>query len=913
MTNHWRDIRHADVIIINGANPAEAHPVGFQWFLKAKLDPKRGIGNGGGAKMIHIDPRFTRTSAVSDVYARIRTGTDTAFFGGLINYVLEKNLIHHDYVRHYTNASFLVKEGFGFDEGLFSGYDPVKRTYDTSTWAYEGDAPAQAAFERTQKEIAAARPGPGRRRARGWRWPSATCSSSTRARCSSSCASTTRATRRRWSPRSRASRAEQFLEIAKIVGETGRPDKVMTVVYAVGLTHHTTGGQLIRTAAILQLLLGNMGRPGGGMNAERGHANIQGNTDNAISWEILPGYLRIPAPGQKNLDDYVTQSAPKKFDANSWNFFGTNYRKFMVSLLKAWYGDAATKDNEYAFDFIPKPATNSSWISIYDQALKKKMEGVILSGMTATSIGPDANQVMQALANLKWLAVMDPLPTTSSEFWRRPGADPKSIQTEVFMIPTTHWIEKDGSFVNSGRWMQWKEAAIPPEGARHDHWILAEVFQRVKKLYAQQGGKFPAPLMAADDELQGSAQAGAGRDLPGDQRLRPDHGQAARHLRQAQGRRHDHRRQLDLHRLLSRGRQPVQAPRRHPGPEEERSDRHGLLPRLGVELAAQPARHVQPRLRGPRRQAVGSVAARASQWDEAEKKWKGDVPDYPATMEPRSPKAWGPFIMNGEGVGRLFSSSMLDGPFPEHYEPVESPVENPLHPKQSESPVVFLYDKQGGRENRFGTAKDYPYIATSYRLTEHEHYVTQHVPALVGLQPSPFVEMPEEVAKEKGIETGDRVRVTSKRGKLEVLAVVTKRLGGLEVNGKTVYHIGIPIHWGFVGHRGGPGSDQGRQLARQRADAVRGRRQLADAGVQGVPGQHREDLMARLAVASTALEAWARRRRRARQLLERHAFAGADPAALLGAARRAGARVPARRCDDRPEPAGAGRATWPTT
>ena len=190
---------------------------------------------------------------------------------------------------------------------------------------------------------------------------------------------------------------EQFLEIAKIVGETGEPDKVMTVVYAVGLTHHTTGGQLIRTAAILQLLLGNMGRPGGGMNAERGHANIQGNTDNAISWEILPGYLRIPAPGQKNLDDYVTQSAPKKFDANSWNFFGTNYRKFMVSLLKTWYGDAATDKNEYAFDFVPKPATNSSWISIYDQALKKKMEGVILSGMTATSIGPDANQVMQAL------------------------------------------------------------------------------------------------------------------------------------------------------------------------------------------------------------------------------------------------------------------------------------------------------------------------------------------------------------------------------------------------------------------------------------------------------------------------------------------------------------------------------------
>src|SRR5215510_13957246 len=483
MTNHWRDIQHADVIMINGANPAEAHPVGFQWFLKAKLDPRRGVGRGGGAKMIHIDPRFTRTSAVSDVYARIRTGTDVAFFGGLINYVLQKNLIHHEYVRNYTNASFIVKDGFGFNEGLFSGYDPVKRTYDTSTWAYEGDAPAQAAFERAQKEIVAATPGPTHKSA-----GVALAKRDMQLEHPRSVFQLMRKHYSRYTPQVVASTTgipeEQFLEIAKIVGETGRPDKVMTIVYAVGLTHHTTGGQLIRSAALLQLLLGNMGRPGGGMNAERGHANIQGNTDNAISWEILPGYLRIPAPGQKNLDDYVAQSAPKKFDTNSWNFFGTNYRNFIVSLLKNWYGDAAKPENNFAFDFVPKPATNSSWITIYDQALKKKMQGVILSGMTATSIGPDSNLVMQALANLKWLVVMDALPTTSSEFWRRPGADPKSIQTEVFMVPTTHWIEKDGSFVNSGRGSQWKEQVIPPEGeARHDHWVMAEVFQRVKKLY----------------------------------------------------------------------------------------------------------------------------------------------------------------------------------------------------------------------------------------------------------------------------------------------------------------------------------------------------------------------------------------------------------------------------------------------
>jgi len=261
----------------------------------------------------------------------------------------------------------------------------------------------------------------------------------------------------------------------------GRPDKVMTIVYAVGLTHHTTGSQMIRSGAVLQLLLGNIGRPGGGMNAERGHANIQGNTDNAISWEILPGYLKAPAPGQRDLSDYVEESASKKAHPNALNFFGENYRKFMVSLLKTWYGKRAGKGNEFAFDYLPKPAGDSSWMSIFDQALKGEMEGVILSGMTAASIGPDANQVATALGNLKWLCVMDAFPTTSSEFWQAPGVDPSKVKTEVFALPATHWIEKDGSFVNSGRWMQWKDQVIPPEGdARHDHWVLADLGLRVR-------------------------------------------------------------------------------------------------------------------------------------------------------------------------------------------------------------------------------------------------------------------------------------------------------------------------------------------------------------------------------------------------------------------------------------------------
>jgi formate dehydrogenase major subunit len=719
----------------------------------------------------------------------MRVGTDVAYFGGLIKYVLDNNLFHEEYVKNFTNASWIVKDGFDFKDGLFSGYNAQARSYDISTWAYEQTAPparpepavdgvptSQAGFAKRDMTLQDPRSVFQLLKKHYSRYTPEVVSGIT------------------------GIPKEQFLEVAKIVGEMGRPDKVMTIVYAVGLTHHTTGGQLIRSGAVLQLLLGNIGRPGGGMNAERGHANIQGNTDNAISWEILPGYLRIPAPGQKNLDDYVRQSAPVKSDPNSWNFFGLNYRNFTVSLLKSWYGNAATKDNEFAFNFVPKPAVNSSWMSIYDQALKGKMEGVILSGMTATSIGPDSNQIMQALANLKWLVIMDPLPTTSSEFWHAPGTDPASIKTEVFMLPTTHWIEKDGSFTNSGRWAQWKDQVIPPEGeARHDHWITAELFDRVKALYRQQGGKFPDPIMAMTtdrykdpkkpelDEIAkeiNGKDLGTGKQMTSFANLKADGTTTAGNW-------------------IYTGMYPDEgnlAKRRKGVQDVKANDPTGMgyfpewawsWPLNRRVLYNRASADTKGKAWDPKRPGI--------EWNGT--RWVGDVPDYPATMNPADPAAWLPFIMNGEGTGRLFSSAMGDGPFPEHYEPVEAPVPNMLHPNQSADPVAFLYDQAAGRPNRFGKADKYPYVATSYRLTEHEHYVTQHVPLLVGLQPQAFVEVPEELAKEIGIKNGDRVRVSSERGKLEVAALVTKRLGGLKLTGsdKPVYHIGIPIHWGFVG------------------------------------------------------------------------------------------------------------------
>jgi formate dehydrogenase major subunit len=760
MTNHWRDIRHADLILINGANPAEAHPVGFRWLMRAKRDR--------GAKIIHTDPRFTRTSAVADRHLRIRTGTDIAYFGGLINYVLENNLYHQEYVEFATNAGLVVSADYAFDNGMFNGFNEQTGAYNTAAWTYE--------MEDGQAKVDINHP--------------------------RSVLNLLREHYKRYTPevveRITGIPRNEFLEVAKLVGEMGRPDKVMTVVYAVGLTHHTTGVQLIRSGAILQLLLGNMGRPGGGMNAERGHANIQGNTDHAISWEILPGYLKIPAPGQKNLADYVAQSASTKLRPNSVNFFGENYRKFMVSLLKAWYGDAATATNEFAFDYLPKPAANSSWISIFDQALRGKMEGVILSGMTATSIGPDSNQVLQALSNLKWLCVMDPFNTTSSEFWNAPGMDPAKIQTEVFMLPATHWIEKDGSFTNSGRWVQWKEQVLPPEGeARHDHWVLAELFGRVKGLYQQQGGKYPDAVLKLTlpyrdprkPELDEIAQEINGKNLTTGQRLATfadlkDDGTTTAGDWIYTG-------SYPQSGNLTKRRDGVQDPAKNDPtgmgfyPNWAWAwplNRRVLYNRASADPAGNPW--------DPTRVGI--------KWDAAAGKWVGDVPDYPPTAAP-GPTAPLPFIMTGEGTGRIFSNGVADGPFPEHYEPVESPIQNPLHPQVSGTPAAFLYDQKAGRPNRFGTVADFPYVGTSYRLTEHEHYVTQNIEHLVQLQPEAFVEVPAELAKEKGIQTGDHVRVSSKRGKLEVRAVVTRRLGPLQIDGKKVYQIGIPIHWGFVG------------------------------------------------------------------------------------------------------------------
>lgn len=758
MTNHWRDIQHTDLVFINGGNPAEAHPVGFRWLMKAKRN---------GAKMIHTDPRFTRTSAVADIHVRTRTGTDVAYFGGLINYVLSNDLYHREYVEWATNAAFVVGKDYSFEDGMFNGFDDELGKYDASAWAYELDADGNAKLDIDHPR---------------------------------SVLNLMREHYRRYTPemvqKITGIPQAQFLKVAETVGEMGRPDKVMTFVYAVGMTQHTTGVQGIRSGALLQLLLGNIGRPGGGVNALRGHSNIQGNSDMGIVWEILPGYLKAPAPGQKDLDDYVEASASKKLNPRSVNYFGENYRKFMVSLLKAWWGDAATRQNQFAFDYLPKPEGDSSWMTMFERSLKGEMEGMLLSGYSAPSVGPDTNKIIEALSSLKWLCVMDPLPTTGAEFWRSPDVDPGEIQTEVFQLPATDWVAKEGSFVNSGRVVQWKDQVHESEegGPMHDQWIMAELFMRVRDLYAAEGGKYPDPVrdLAMDyadprrptmDEL---AQEINGRDVGTGKRLSSfaellDDGSTA------------------AGNWIYVGVYPEEgnlAKRRDGISDPEQNDPGGMgnYPQWGWAWPAnrrilynRASADLQGRPWDPKRPGIV--------WNAEEGLWTGDVPDYPVDAPP-GPDSPLPFIMTGEGTGRLFSTSVNDGPFPEHFEPMESPIVNPLHPDVQNNPAVHLYE---GVADTFGTSDEFPYIGTTYRLTEHEHFVTQHVQKLVALQPEAFVEVPAELGADLGIETGDHVRVWSKRGKVEVRAVVTKRLGALDIEGKKIYHIGIPIHWGYVG------------------------------------------------------------------------------------------------------------------
>jgi formate dehydrogenase major subunit len=812
MTNGWVDIKNTDMILVIGGNPAENHPCGFKWAVEAKRTRN--------AKLIVVDPRFTRTAALADYFCQIRAGADIAFLGGVIHYAIENNRIAKDYLLNYTNASFIVKEGFKLPEdGLYSGFDPATKVYDKSTWNYQegGDMTGKAAAaDPPQKPAAsAAPPKPGAAPPPPPALPPnvAYDLSLEHPRC---VFQLLKKQYSRYTPETVSSITgipkDQFLKAADMftsVRKDGDMKKVATVIYAVGLTQHTYGTQMIRTAAMLQLMLGNIGRAGGGMNALRGHSNIQGATDMAGIFDNLPGYLKVPNPNDADLAAYLKRVTPTSSKPTKWDSFNywSNTPKFVVSFLKAMYGDAATKQTDYAFNYLPKIDRNYSWTQIWDNMYRGNVKGMFAFGMNGVAIGPDSKKNIDALKRADWLVVGEIYPDETSEFWRAPGTTPeemKNIKTTVYRLPCAGFAEKDGSMTNSARWLQWKNTALPPPGdCRLDQDIVAQIFLRVRALYKKDGGKFPDPILNATwgytspehpslaevaKEINGKALADlkdektgqeikTGQQLAGFAWLKDDGTTSSGNWLYCGS-------WTEAGALLQRR-----------GTDDPSGmgiyqnwawswpmNRRVMYNRASCDLDGKPW--------DPSRKQVW--------WSESAQKWVGnDVPDFKPDSNPKD--HMGPFIMNPEGVARIFVplGALADGPFPEHYEPIESPVPNLLHPNQSNNPVV---KKLTTPDDKFGTPEQgYTIICTTYRLTEQYHYWTKNNPMNVQLIPEPFIEIPVELADEMGIRGTEKIKVTSARGTYVAKAFVTRRIKPMTIQGKKVYQIGLPIHQGFRG------------------------------------------------------------------------------------------------------------------
>jgi formate dehydrogenase major subunit len=770
MTNNWVDIKNADVVLVMGGNPAEAHPCGFKWVIEAKIKNK--------ARLIVVDPRFTRTAVVADLYAPVRAGSDIAFLGGVINYLLQNDRIQHEYVKAYTNAPFLVRSDFQFEGGLFSGYDAEKRSYDKTTWAYELDTNGYAKVDMSLQHP----------------------------RC---VYQLMKKHFERYTPDTVAeitgTPKDLFLKVCQLIASAASPDRTMTSLYALGWTQHSVGSQNIRAIGMIQLLLGNVGMPGGGVNALRGHSNIQGLTDLGLLSHQLPGYLTMPTEGDPDLKTYLEKRTPTPLRPGQMNYW-QNYPKFFVSLQKAWYGAAAAKENEWAYDLLPKLDRVYDVLTVFELMVQGKINGYVCQGFNPLGSFPDKAKILKGLSSLKYLVIIDPLATETSTFWKNHGefndVDPKKIQTEVFRLPSTCFAEEDGSLVNSGRWLQWHwKGADPPGEARGDVEIIADLFLRLRALYQKEGGAFPDPILKlawpyriprvpSPEELAKEFNGYALVDVP-------DPKDATKFLvREGE--------QLPGFGVLQADGSTAcgcwifsgcwtqagnQMARRDP------SDPSGLGATLGWAWSWPANRRILYN------RASSDPAGKP--WDPNRrylswtgKRWAGaDIPDYRPDAAPD--EGVNPFIMNAEGVARLWAPAMVDGPFPEHYEPFETPIDtNPMHEKVVSNPVarVFPSDRE-----RFGTSKDFPYVATTYRLTEHFHYWTKHTRIAAVLQPEAFVEISEALARKKGIRKGDRVVVKSKRGQIVARAVVSKRIPTLKVAGREVETVGIPLHWGFEG------------------------------------------------------------------------------------------------------------------
>jgi len=779
--------------MIIGSNAAENHPISFKWVTKAMEK---------GAKLISVDPRFTRTSSKADIYAPMRSGTDIAFIGGMINYILndmERNPGNYntEYVTQYTNAALIINPKFKFNDGLFGEVKDGKYTAESkNTWKYaDTKTPAtdptlkdpMCVFQLLKKHFS--------------RYDADTVCNIT------------------------GTPKDVYLEVCKTYAATGQKGKAGTIMYAMGTTQHTYGTQNIRGYAILQLLLANMGIAGGGINALRGTSNVQGSTDMCLLAHILPGYINVPMDGDTDIDSWVDRIGvkygkspdalitPQGLTGDKSSHWWGNIKKYIVSLLKAWYGDAATPDNDFCFHHLPKcdPKKNYTHIGMFEAMGEGKITGLWTWGQNPAVGGPNSNGEREALGNLDWLVVADIWINETTEFWTRPGVNPSTIKTEVFVLPAACSYEKEGSISNSGRWAQWRYKAVEPPGeAMPDLEIMNLIMLKLKELYqadsaapgreaitdlAWHYGEINADMVAREingydlttgklavnfTKLKDDGTTASGNWLYCNQYTEEDGNKCAR------------RNPIDTH--------PKQI-----GLYSNWSWCWPLNRRIIYNRA--------------------SVDLDGVSWDSQhpvilnytpEKKWQGDVPDggWPPINQAKKGEKYLPFIMKPEGVARLWGYGRTEGPVPEVYEPWESPLAKNLMSGTKHNPCAFI----GKYRNERGTPDKYPYVGTTYRCTEHWQtgIMTRNLPWLVELMPEMYVEMDEELAAEKGIKAGDKVIVSGARGEVRAVAIVTERFQPLQVGGKTIHHIGVLNHWGYSGMSTG---DSGNLLTPHVGDA----------------------------------------------------------------------------------------------
>ncbi|MGE4421956.1 MAG: formate dehydrogenase-N subunit alpha [Pseudodesulfovibrio sp.] len=783
MTNHWNDIANSDVILVMGSNAAENHPISFKWVTEAMTR---------GAKLIHIDPRFTRTSAKADLYCQLRAGTDIAVLGGLIKYILDNDLIQRDYVVSHTNATFVVGNDFTFNDGLFSGYTKngdeadYAGSYDKSRWAFEKDDQGLPKKDPTLKHP----------------------------RCVYNLLKKhyERYDVDKVVATSGIDKAD-LLEFYKLFAATGKPEKAGTIMYAMGWTQHTVGTQYIRTMAMVQLLLGNIGVAGGGVNALRGESNVQGSTDHCLLWHILPGYLATPNASLNSYEQYVTTKAKPYLEgakdpksAAWWQY----YPKYMASFLKAMYPEASLDE---AYTWLPKAedGTTYTWLQLFEHMDKKAFTGFFAWGMNPACGGANAGKNRRAMANLDWMVNVNIFDNETGSFWRGPGMDPKKVKTEVFFLPCCVSIEKEGSVTNSGRWMQWRYQGPDPRGeSKSDGHIMTELFEAIQKLYAAEGGAYPEPIKGLgieqwkkdgqydsnnvaklingyflkDVTIKGKTYK-KGTLVPSFAFLQDDGSTSSGNWLYC----NSYTESGNMAARRSREQTPEQA---KIGLFSNWSwcwpvNRRIIYNRASCDNTGKPY--------APQRPVIA--------WNG--EKWIGDVPDG----------GWAPgtkyaFIMEPHGHGHVFGPGRADGPFPEHYEPMETLFKSHGFSSQLNNPTALRF----AHETMAVADPKYPYVATTYRVTDHWQtgLMTRHVPWLLETQPQMFVEMSEELATEKGIKNGEKVTVESIRGKVWAIAIVTKRMHPLTIMGKTVYQIGMPWCFGWQMPHDGSGGDSSNLL-----------------------------------------------------------------------------------------------------